>query len=45
MRRKAAKDDRVDGADPGAGQHRHRRFRHHRHVDEDALAFLDPETA
>ncbi len=34
----AAEHYRVDGADAGAGQHRHQRFRHHRHVDDDPVA-------
>ena len=41
VRRKAAEDDRVDRADARAGQHRIGRLRDHRHVDGDAVAFLD----
>ena len=43
LRREAAKNHRVDGADAGAGQHRHRGFRHHRHIDGDHVAFFNPE--
>ncbi len=39
----AAEDDRVDGADAGAGQHGDDGLRHHRHVDGDAVALLDAE--
>ena len=39
----AAKDDVVDGADPGAGEHRDGEFRHEGHVDGDAIALLDAE--
>ncbi len=38
-----AEDDIVYGADPRAGQHRHRRLRHHSHVDADGVALFDPE--
>ena len=38
-----AEDDRVDGAEPGAGEHRHDRLGHHRHVDHDPVALLDPQ--
>src|SRR5829696_2741708 len=31
----------MDGADPGAGQHRIGRFRDHRQIDRDAVALLD----
>ena len=37
----AAVDDRVDGADPGAGEHRHHRLGDHRHVDDHAVAWSD----
>ncbi len=40
-RGEAAEHDGMDGAQPRAGEHRHHRFRHHRHVDEDAVAFPD----
>ena len=39
----AAEHHRVDGAEAGAGQHRHHRFGNHRHVDDDPIAALDPE--
>ena len=42
LRRKAAEDDRMDRADPRAGEHRRRRFGDHRHVDHHAVAALDP---
>ncbi|MEA2515644.1 MAG: hypothetical protein QOJ59_5133 [Thermomicrobiales bacterium] len=41
----ASKDDQVDRADPRRRQHRHDRFGHRRHVDPDAIASLDAETA
>ena len=41
--REAAEDDRVDGADPGAGEHRDRQLGGHRHVDRDAVALRDAE--
>ena len=44
-RRETAEHDRVDGADAGAGKHRDHRFRHHRHVENDAIAFLHAEVA
>ena len=37
-RREAAEHHRVDGADAGAGVHRDQHLRHHRHVDDDAVA-------
>jgi hypothetical protein len=43
VRAKAAKDDRVNRADAGAGQHRHRRLGDHRHIDQDAIALGHPE--
>ena len=36
--REAAEHDAVDRADPRAGEHRHRRFGDHRHVEGDAVA-------
>ena len=42
-RGKAAEDDGMHGAEPGAGEHRKNRLRHHRHVDDDAVALLDAE--
>ena len=41
-RRKAAEDDRMHRADAGAGEHRDDGLRHHRHVDDDTVAGLDP---
>ncbi len=41
FRGKAAEDNRMDGPNPRAGQHRHRRLRHHWHIDEDPVALLD----
>ena len=38
-----AEDDRVDGADPGAGEHRDHLLGHDRHVDADPVALLDAE--
>ena len=43
VRRKPAEHHRMHRADPGAGQHRDRRLRHHRHVDQHAVALADPE--
>ena len=43
VRGKAAKHDRMDGADAGAGEHRHRRLGHHRHVDQHPVALADAE--
>ena len=40
LRREAAEDHRVDGTNAGAGQHGHRRFRHHRHIDSHHVAFF-----
>ncbi len=40
IRREAAEDDGMDGADARAGEHRIGRFRDHRHVDGDAVALL-----
>jgi hypothetical protein len=39
--REAAEDDRVDGADAGAGLHGDDAFDRHRQVDDDAVALLD----
>jgi hypothetical protein len=33
----------VDRTDAGAGEHRHRRLGHHRHVDQHAVALPDTE--
>ena len=44
LRREAAEHDRMNRADPRAREHRHRRLRHQRHVDRDAVALLDAET-
>ena len=41
LRRKAAEDHRVNGANPGTGQHGYDAFNSHRHIDDDAIAFLD----
>ena len=41
IRREAAEHHRMDGADAGAGQHGDRRFRDHRHVEDDAVALRD----
>src|SRR5713226_10148346 len=35
----------MNGADPGASEHRNHRLRYHRHVENDAIALLDPEIA
>ena len=43
VRREPAEHDRMHRADPGAGEHRDRRLRHHRHIDQHAVAGLDPE--
>ena len=40
---KAGEHHRVDRADTGAGQHRNRRFRDHRQIDNDAVALADAE--
>ena len=42
---KTAEHHRMHGADARAGQHREHRLRHHRHVDDDAVAFGDAEVA
>ncbi len=41
--REAAEHDRVDRADTRAREHRDRGLGNHRHVDRDAVAFLDAE--
>ena len=41
----AAEHHRVDGADARAGEHGEHRLRHHRHIDDDAVALLDAEVA
>ena len=33
----------MDGAEPGAREHREHGFRYARHVDEDAVAFPQPQ--
>ena len=38
---KAAEHDRMHRPQPRAGEHRDERFGHHRHVDDDAVAFGD----
>ena len=40
---KTAEHDRVHRPDPRAGQHRDHRFRHHRHIEDDAVALGDAE--
>ena len=39
--RKAAEHHRMHRADPRAGQHREHGFRHHRHIEDDAVALGD----
>ncbi len=41
FRREAAEDDRMDRADPCAGEHRRRGLGDHRHVDHDPVAAPD----
>ena len=41
--REPAEDDRVGRPDPGAGEHRDRQLRDHRHVDRDPVAGLDAQ--
>ena len=36
-----AEDNRMNGANPSAGKHGDNRFRHHRHVDNHPIAFLN----
>jgi hypothetical protein len=43
--REAAEHHHVRGAQPGAGQHRHRQLRHHSHVDADHVTLADPQLA
>ena len=40
---KAAKDDGMDGADAGAGQHRCQCFGNHGHIDDDGVALYDTD--
>ena len=40
LRGKPAEHDRMHGADPSARQHRHGRFRHHRHVNGNSVALF-----
>src|SRR3972149_1089042 len=39
----AGKDDRVDGADSGAGEHEGRQLWNHRHIEGDFVSLLDAE--
>ncbi len=39
----AAEDNAVNGADPGAGEHCYELLGNERHVDADAIAFLNPD--
>ena len=43
LRGKTAEHHRMHRADPRAGQHRDHRFRHHRHIENDAVALGDAE--
>ena len=43
MRREAAENYGVNRANARTGEHGDKRFRHHRHVDDDAITFADPE--
>ena len=45
VRREAAEDNRVDRTDPRTRQHCDQRLRHHRHIDDDAVAPLHAEAA
>ncbi len=45
FRCKPAEHHRVDGADARASEHCEHRLRHHRHVDDDAVALLHAEVA
>ena len=45
VRREAAEHHRVHRADARASEHGNHRFRHHRHVEDDAIALLDAEIA
>src|SRR6185437_3951178 len=40
----ASEDHRMNRSKPGTGEHRHRRFGHHRHVDQDPVALDDAES-
>ena len=42
---KAAEHHRMNGADARAGEHGEHRLRHHRHIEDDAVAFADAEVA
>ena len=44
-RREAAEHHRMHRADARAGEHADHRLRHHRHVEDDAVALLDAEVA
>ena len=44
-RGKAAEHHRMDSADAGAGEHGDDRLRHHRHIEDDAVAFFDAKIA
>ena len=44
-RGEAAEHHRMHGTDAGAGEHADHRFRHHRHVEDDAVALLHAEVA
>ena len=41
--REAAEHDRMHRADARAGEHRDHRLRHHRHIEDDAIALGDAE--
>ena len=43
LRGEAAEHHRMHSTNPRAGQHRDHRFRHHRHIEDDAVAFCDAE--
>ncbi len=45
VRGEAAEHHRMDRAEPGAGQHRHRRLHHHRHIDRHPVPALHAEAA
>ena len=44
-RGKAAEHHRMNGADARAGEHGDHRLRHHRHIEDDAVALADAEVA
>ena len=44
-RGEAAEHHRMNGADACTGQHRNHRFRHHRHIEKNAVALADAEVA